>query len=200
VADAIYNIALLVVSGGLVWLVVAVVRRKPKKTLALTTAAAFVVALVAMPSGIAESPDGEGLASIADSSTPTPTATSAPVLSPTPTSTFAERKERALEPSYRDLLRNIDGYVSELVYYQGQVTQVVSRDGNSHVLRVYVTPGEFEFWQDDVILEYLGPRLLEQDIVEFVAVVFGERSYTTVLGASRTVPWLIAMDLQLLTP
>lgn len=80
------------------------------------------------------------------------------------------------------------------------MAQVATRDGDYHVLRVHVTRGEFGFWEDDVLLNHIGERLLDGDAIEFVGVVLGEQSYRTVLGATRTIPDILGLQVIRLSP
>ncbi len=109
---------------------------------------------------------------------------------------FLKLRASALTPSYQYMFRNIENYTGKTVYYQGQVNQVVDNSGGSYRLRVFVTPEAYG-WNDDVILDYTGPRILENDLIEFVGSVQGPYTYTTVMGASRTIPLISVIQLKL---
>ena len=125
--------------------------------------------------------------------TPTPKATRTPI--PIPTPTFSQLKEQATSVSYDDLFRYNEDYIGQLVYYRGQIAQVQERSGIM-LLRVNVTQNQFS-WEDDIRVDYRGQRLLEDDIVEFVGQVKGLWTSTAVLGNERTIPHVVARQLQL---
>ena len=89
---------------------------------------------------------------------------------------FEQLRNMALILSYDDLFRYNEDHVGELVSYQGQVIQVLERDRDRYQLRANVTQGEHS-WDDAVFLRYSGPRLLEDDIIEFIGRVNGLITY-----------------------
>ncbi len=118
----------------------------------------------------------------------------------------SELAEQAVEPTgtpefigvvpYEELFRNVEKYVGKEVAYRGRIAQVIDKGRDRYQLRVYVTQKDYGLWDDDVFLEYQGPpRVLENDIIEFKAVVKGLISYRTVLGDQRTIPHLKATSL-----
>jgi hypothetical protein len=117
---------------------------------------------------------------------------------PTPTATFNELKSQALTLSYDDLFRNNEQHKGKVVTFFGQVVQTNNVGKDKYLLRVNVSPELRGFWKDDVRVDYSGPRILEDDIVEFVGSVEGLWTYTAVLGNERTIPHIRAI--QLLVP
>lgn len=114
---------------------------------------------------------------------------SQPSLSP------AEIKAKSLKGiSYDDLMRNNENYVNEFVYFKGKVLQVQNVYGDIYALRVGITEKTF-FYDDPIYANYAGPRILEDDIVEFWGVVKGLKEYTAVLGNEVTIP---EIDVQIL--
>ena len=125
---------------------------------------------------------------------------------PTPTST----PERTLQISYEELFRNAERYRGQLVYYRGEVIQALEdrcvrrllglclEEGNvlNYQLRVNVTPSGW-FWVDTVFLRYdnAPARIIEGDIISFVAQVNGVITYESILGTSVTIPDLTAVKL-----
>ena len=132
-----------------------------------------------------------------DSAVP-PTASLGPIaIPPTPTLTVAEIKEKARSDiSYDSLARSTEQYVGHLVQYSGKVIQVIEHSPHSYSLRVDITKGDYDMWDDTVLVRYEGPRLLEDDIVHFWGRVKGRRTYTTVLGAEVTLPEIEAVALE----
>ena len=118
-----------------------------------------------------------------------PTLTPGPTWTPEPTpmATFEEQKAASALLSYDDLFRNNEEHIGKMVWYTGKVIQVIEGDGDEYQLRVNVTEGEI-FWDDTVYLQYSGPRLLEDDIIEFVGRVNGLITYEAVMGNEVTIP------------
>jgi len=123
---------------------------------------------------------------------PPPTATP----TPGPTPTWAQWKESAEEISYDDLFRYAEDHEGKRVYYQGSVVQVMESGGRAQ-LRVNVTPAGFGLYIDTVFLRYADPpvRVLEGDLVEFVARMNGTITYESVMGADITIPDLTVLSL-----
>lgn len=98
---------------------------------------------------------------------------------------------QAKEVSFEDLARNTEDYTGDLVYYTGQVIQVM--EGSSgYDMRISVTKKEFG-WDDPILVRCnCAVRPLQDDIVEFVGKVDGRQSYKTVLGATMTLPMVTA--------
>ena len=112
----------------------------------------------------------------------------------------AERQRQALWDSakvvgYDDLFRNNEQHVGSNVRFRGEVVQVIHAFGESYQLRVNVTLGEF-FWDDTVYVHYEGPRLLEDDIINFVGRVDGLITYESIFGARITIPEVTALDVR----
>ncbi|MFP6570887.1 MAG: hypothetical protein VB815_10345, partial [Dehalococcoidia bacterium] len=95
-----------------------------------------------------------------------------------------------------DLFRNNEVHVGKIVYYRGEVVQVMDAGDDQFQLRVNLTEDSF-FWTDPVFVQYSGPRVLDDDIVEFVAEVVGLITYKATLGNEITIPHLEALDLRL---
>ena len=153
----------------------------------------YTAGLLALMSIIAISCVTSPTPSQTDTPTPQPTATHTPV----PTPTFDQLRTQARSISYDEVFRDNEQHIGDLVYYVGSVTQVNEKGKDVYLLRVNVTRGSFDIWDDDIRLDYEGKRLLEDDIVEFVARVDGLWTYTTVLGAERTIPHLKNVGLRL---
>ena len=103
--------------------------------------------------------------------------------------------------SYRDLFRYAEKHVGKLVYFRGKVVQVQERRG-VFKLGIQVTSekiGNSELWTDQVYAHYddAPVRVLEEDIVIFVAEMLGTKTYTAVMGNSVTVPELRVRTLRI---
>lgn len=130
-----------------------------------------------------------------------PTATPGPTPTFTPTPTWQQWKDTAVEMSYAELFRYAEKHVGKLVHFRGEVVQVQERRGDFK-LRVLVTSeklGNSEFWSDAVYLHYddAPVRVLEKDIVSFVAEMLGTKTYSAVLGNTVTIPELRVKSLQI---
>ena len=131
----------------------------------------------------------------AESPVTAPSATNQTTMS-TETVTFEQLKANANAISYDDLFRNNEDHIGKTVWFVGQVLQVLEGDADEFQLRVNVTKEEF-FWDDTIFLRYSGNRLLEDDIVEFVAMVNGLITYEALMGNDITIPDLTAISLRM---
>jgi hypothetical protein len=131
------------------------------------------------------------VAARAASATPTPTRRLAalPKTSPkpAPTPTFEELNSSSDQVSYDDLFRNNESHVGKQVWYEAKVIQVVEGRGDDYQLRANVTRGDYS-WDDMVFLYYSGPRVLEDDVIEFVGMVEELKTYKAVFGQPITIP------------
>lgn len=117
--------------------------------------------------------------------------------------TLDEQKAQAVTIAYDDLFRNNEDHVGKTVRYVGEILQVQENfclfcEHPSYTLRVAVTKGDFDLWDDPIWVDYEGDeRFLEADIVTVWGTVEGLKSYRAVLGNQITVPQLTAIDIQL---
>jgi len=110
--------------------------------------------------------------------------------------TEEEYKEQCTTVSYVDIARNPNNYVGVKTVFEGQVIQV-QESGNSVVLRINVTKGEYGFWEDTIYVDYRRKkdnesRVLEEDIVTVYGEIKGLKSYTAVFGNEITIPHMKA--------
>ena len=110
---------------------------------------------------------------------------------PTPTPTFVQAVRKSSRISYDDLLRNNERHVGKFVHYKAEVFYVVEDHGNSYELIARITKGEYS-WEDEVYLNYSGPRFLQDDIIEFVARIEG-------VNTTRSIPELTVIQSRLVT-
>ena len=117
----------------------------------------------------------------------------------TPSRSIEELQAAALvNLPYDSLMRNTENYVGQVIYYQGEVAQVMEEGGETFSLRIDVTRDSYGFWDDTVLVHYRGQRILENDIVEFWATVEGRITYTAIMGNKITIPELSAHRLVVL--
>jgi hypothetical protein len=96
--------------------------------------------------------------------------------------------------SYDELARNPARHIGAPVSFSGKVVQAL-KNGRDYTLRVNVSRGQFNIWKDTVFVEYhtgSAQRILEEDIIDFRGKFAGIKSYTTVLGATVPIPYVIA--------
>lgn len=114
-----------------------------------------------------------------------------------------ERKAQAVTIAYDDLFRNNEEHVGKTVRYVGQVLQVQENsclfcENPGYTLRIAVTKGRFDIWDDPIWVDYDGKqRFLEKDVVTIWGTVAGLQKYTAVLGNQVTIPHVTALDMQL---
>ncbi|HEB13913.1 MAG TPA: hypothetical protein ENI09_00675 [candidate division WWE3 bacterium] len=109
----------------------------------------------------------------------------------------AATKKSALKGvSYSNLVKRNDDYVGEVVYFRGKVTQTTDAGTDRYTLRAYITKGDYGIWDNDIWIDYEGGRLLEDEIIDLWGRVSGLKNYTTVLGASRTIPWITSLYIE----
>ena len=93
--------------------------------------------------------------------------------------------------SYEELSRYPDNYKGEKVQFSGYVTQVCSEASSKYTYSTYRvnTSGKYD---DDVFIlidNYgSGRRILEDDYISFYGTFDGIYSYTTIFGATRSIP------------
>lgn len=100
-------------------------------------------------------------------------------------------KNRCQRIAYDDLARTPDKYEGELVKFSGYVVQVCSEASSPFYYSTYrvATSGRY----NNVVFIYVdnygsGERILEDDYITFYGVYDGLYTYTTVMGASITIP------------
>jgi hypothetical protein len=100
-------------------------------------------------------------------------------------------KENTFNLVYNDVARQPDKFKSQKTYFVGKVEQVMEKN-NDIVLRVNVTPGEYDIWEDTVWVNYTKPeeqdRILEEDIVQIWGTVKGLRTYEAIMGNEVSIP------------
>lgn len=111
-----------------------------------------------------------------------------------------EFKNSCEKLSYKDVLRTPEQFEGRKAYWFGEVVQVVG----SNTYRVDVNCKKYQYisgysCEDTIYVEYNGDtRLIEDDMVKIYGSMDGTQTYTTVLGASVTVPKVSAkyIDIQ----
>jgi hypothetical protein len=97
--------------------------------------------------------------------------------------------------SYELLAKFPASYSDSLIIGRGKVIQAID-DGDDVVMRVNVTADEsYRIFTDTVYVEYhrgfpSGPRIIEDDIVEFAGEFLGIKTYRSVMGATIQIPFV----------
>lgn len=115
-------------------------------------------------------------------------------------------KESCNYYTYNEIARNPDKYVGEKAVFTGQVIQTIE-DGSRYNLRVDVTPTWNSWtdrfsWADTVYVYYTKRdssegRILEDDIITMYGELTGTTTYETVMGASVTIPAMVASYIEI---
>ncbi len=95
----------------------------------------------------------------------------------------------ALTISYAELFRNNEKYTGQLLYFRGEVVQVLERGVNTYDMRVDVGQNEGIVY----LARYSGKRLLEDDVIEIFGESVGLVTYTAIFGNEITIPALQAV-------
>lgn len=112
------------------------------------------------------------------------------------TSVTPETYKAACTPmDYDSLARDPDTYKGKQVSVTGEVIQV-QEDSSGTMYRINITEGDYGIWKDTVLVASsgtgTGTRILEDDMVTVYGVSAGLFTYTSVMGASITVPSISA--------
>lgn len=103
-------------------------------------------------------------------------------------------KAKCQSISYDSLARNPEKYKGKLVKFTGKVMQVQEAESILYysAYRINVTPTGYGYYDDTVYVIYdnygSDSRILEDDIVTFYGEFTGLKTYTSVMGASITIP------------
>lgn len=115
-----------------------------------------------------------------------------------------EYKKSCKKVSYKSIARNPAKYIGENIYFKGKVMQVSESSwSKTTTYLIQVTKGEYDIWDDITYVTYTvkdgEDKILEDDIVKFYGECKGDYSYTTVLGASSTVPKIEAKYIEIVS-
>lgn len=113
--------------------------------------------------------------------------------------TPAQVKDRYIKScqsyAFKDLARNADALAGKRIVAKGEVIQVQT-EGSFYAMRVNITKGSYGIWSDTVYVVYSKPsgadNIIEDDIITFYGEIDGNTSYTSVMGATITLPKITA--------
>ena len=112
---------------------------------------------------------------------------------------ISEYKKECKKLSYKNVLRNPENYLNEKAYWFGVVYQDVGY-GN---YRVGIDCTKYKYYSgyscdNTIYVIYSGDeKLIEDDVVKMWGYMNGTKTYTTVLGASMTIPKFVAVYITL---
>ena len=108
-----------------------------------------------------------------------------------------EIKSSALTVPYEDVMRYMEQYIDEILYFRGEVGQVWEYENNYYKFSIYTGETYYGGYHDDrIFLKYKGSRILEDDIVDVWGICTGYYEGETVLGASIKCPYLDVFHLE----
>jgi hypothetical protein len=111
---------------------------------------------------------------------------------------FGAVKAQARKVGYKALLRDPDVYAAKLVYFKGRVLQATDDGAGGQGGLIAVTRSAYGFWDDNVSFSWASrPRLVPNDIVEFVMTASGNYGYESAGAGYLTVPSGIIIKLRL---
>ncbi len=110
-------------------------------------------------------------------------------------------KAACSEIEYKELTRSAEKYEGNKVKFEGQIQQVAydSENGESEYL-ISVTKDDLGLWSDNIYVYYANKsdsKFIEDDVVTIYGEASGEKTYTSVLGQSITVPAVTAAYMEL---
>lgn len=112
-------------------------------------------------------------------------------------------KERCQTYTFEEIARYPEEHKGELAVFTGEVSQVVEGSNSTTLLVSITKEGEyFSYYTDSVYVEYEFSdvlKVLEGDVITMYGELQGEKTYRTVLGASRTIPLITVYYAELQT-
>lgn len=115
----------------------------------------------------------------------------------------SDYKKACATYSYKDVLRNPSDYKGKRAYWFGKIVQVVDKSAYSSTFRIDVTCEKYSYLDgyycdDTIYVTYYGDQsFIEDDMVKMWGTMEGTQTYTTVLGASVTIPKFSAQYMEL---
>ena len=95
---------------------------------------------------------------------------------------------------YENLFRYNEDHIGKIVFFSGEVIQVHHISSDTYALRVDVNPGKLG---GVLYVNYVGPRILEDDNVTVYGEVVGIIDYKAISGAQVSIPEINALILNM---
>lgn len=110
---------------------------------------------------------------------------------------ISEYKKNCKTYDYKTIFRYAEDYKGKEVKFTGKVVQVIESD-TMPSYRINVTKDKWGYYDDTIYVSFFDmdgntPRILEDDIVTVYGTLSGTYTYETVLGASVTIPSMLAL-------
>lgn len=103
-----------------------------------------------------------------------------------------EFKDACKKYTFKEVARNPDKYKGKKMKFTGEVIQVSEGWYNSVDIRLNVTKNEYGWYEDTIYGTYTYKegegKILEDDIVTIYGTCDGDYTYTSIMGASVTLP------------
>lgn len=103
-----------------------------------------------------------------------------------------EFKESCKKYTFKEIARNPEKYVGKKMKFTGEVIQVSEGWFDSVDIRLNITKNEYGWYEDTIYCTYTYKegegKILEDDIVTIYGTCEGDYTYTSVMGASITLP------------
>lgn len=103
-----------------------------------------------------------------------------------------EFKESCKKYTFKEIARNPEKYVGQKMKFTGEVIQVSEGWFDSVDIRLNITKNEYGWYEDTIYCTYTYKegegKILEDDIVTIYGTCEGDYTYTSVMGASVTLP------------
>lgn len=103
-----------------------------------------------------------------------------------------EFKNSCKKYTFKEIARNPDKYQGKKMKFTGEVIQVSEGWFNSVDIRLNITKNEYGWYEDTIYCTYTYKegegKILEDDIVTIYGTCDGDYTYTSVMGASITLP------------
>ena len=100
-------------------------------------------------------------------------------------------------------MRNNEKYVDEILYLEGKITQIQQTYGDNYDFRVSIMKEDlgFEttFYSDPIYVNYVGDRILEDDIVGIYGQIKGIKEYNSIFGQTIELPEVNSLLLEVIS-
>lgn len=110
-----------------------------------------------------------------------------------------ELKDNCKKIKYKEAFRYAEDHHGELAKFTGEIIQITESTPlfskeTTYDIRMNVTKNDYGYYEDTIYIKYKpmegATRVLEDDIVTVYGTLSGLKTYTTVLGAETTIPYL----------
>lgn len=113
---------------------------------------------------------------------------------------LSQVKNSAITIDYDNLMRYNGDYVGKIIYYRGQILQIVENHQGCYDIRLATKKSTYleNYYEDVLWLNYYGKLFLESDFIDMGGSVEGIKKYNTVLGSRQMIPEINARYIELI--